>query len=115
MKLSEARCAFSVCLAELVLAAYALGYGVAFDEVTEHVTAKDPTSDHKPNSNHHVGLAGDLILYRDGVYLTDTADYEPVGLIWEQMGKLKGLDLVWGGRFAKRDGNHFSLKWGIYS
>lgn len=111
MKLSEARCAFSQCLAELVIAAHVMGYSVAFDEVTVHLTPKNPTGNHKPNSNHYVGLAGDLTLYREGLYLTDTLEYEKVGLAWEAMGKLKGLDLVWGGRFGHSDGNHFSMRW----
>jgi hypothetical protein len=115
MKLSEARCVFSLCLADLVIAAHVMGYDVAFDEVTDHLTAKDPTGDHKANSNHYIGLAGDLILYKDGIYLTKTEEYEPLGLAWENMGKLKSLPLVWGGRFSNEDGNHFSYQWGLYS
>ena len=115
MTLSEARCAYSLCFAELVIAAHAMGFDVAFDEVTVHLTPKNPTGNHKANSNHYIGLAGDLVLYRQGVYLTETAEYEKIGLAWEEMGKLKGLDLVWGGRFSNSDGNHFSMKWGIYS
>lgn len=110
MTLREARCAFTQCLAELVLLAKTLGYEVAFDEVTERITEKDPTSDHMKNSLHHIGLAGDLLIYKDGKYLTSTEEYTLLGTEWEQMGVRKDLPLRWGGRF--KDGNHFSLEWG---
>ena len=53
-------------------------------------------------SYHKLRLAIDLNLFKDGVYLTATSDYEHVGLFWESLGG------SWGGRFE--DGNHFS--WG---
>ena len=52
-------------------------------------------------SQHKRRLAIDLLLFKDGKYLTDTKDYAPLGLWWEQQGG------AWGGRFE--DGNHFSL------
>lgn len=54
------------------------------------------------NSLHQQRLAVDLLLFKDEKYLTDTKDYEPIGLHWESLGG------TWGGRF--RDGNHFSLE-----
>lgn len=107
MTLRKARCQFSECLARLVLHAVELGYEIAFDEVTERITEKDPTSDHMKWSLHHDGLAGDLILYKNGVYLTKTEDYAPLGEWWEAEGTRLGIPLTWGGRF--HDGNHFSL------
>lgn len=83
----------------------------AFDEVTDHVTTKDPTTDHMKGSLHEIGLAADVLLYRNGIYLTRTEDYQVLGEQWEQLGHALGLDLAWGGRFAKPDGNHFSLRW----
>jgi len=56
------------------------------------------------NSLHRDRLAADLLLFRDGMYLTETADYEPMGQKWESMGG------TWGGHF--KDGNHFSLAYG---
>jgi D-alanyl-D-alanine carboxypeptidase-like protein len=111
LTLREARVAFTLAFAELTLQACKLGLEAAFDEVTERITAKDPTSDHMPTSVHHIGLAGDLILYRNGVYLTATEQYKPLGELWERMGVERGLPLVWGGRFTSQDGNHFSLGW----
>lgn len=107
MTLRQARCEFSRALALLILKGFEMGYEIAIDEVTEHITKKDPTSDHMRGSLHHEGLAGDLILYKDGKYLTETSDYAPLGLWWETYGEEKGIPLKWGGHF--NDGNHFSL------
>ncbi len=111
MTLRQARCLYSKCLAELVLYGFSLGYEIAFDEVTERLTEKDHTSDHMPNSTHHIGLGGDLLLYKSGVYQVNTKDYEELGVYWEELGKARNLPLVWGGRFARQDGNHFSYRW----
>lgn len=54
------------------------------------------------NSLHHKKLAIDINLFKDGVYLRDTASYEFLGVYWEAMGG------TWGGRFG--DGNHFSIE-----
>lgn len=109
MTLRQARCAFSRALAKLILWANEQGYEVALDEVTEHLTPKDPTSDHTSNSLHHIGLAADLNLYRNGQWLFTTEDHRPLGEWWEQYGYKVELPLTWGGRF--KDGNHYSLQW----
>ena len=59
---------------------------------------------HIDGSLHYSRLAIDLNLFRDGVYLTETEDYKPLGEFWE------GIGGSWGGRF--QDGNHFSLAHG---
>lgn len=56
------------------------------------------------NSLHTIRLAIDLNLFKQGVYQTDSAAYEPLGVFWESLGG------SWGGRFRKPDGNHFSLE-----
>lgn len=119
MTLREARCAYSVCIAELILYVVCLGkdYAIALDEGTDRLTIKDPTSDHMANSLHHIGLAQDLLLYRKGVYLTSSAEYAFMGQFWKELGIKRNLPLVWGGDFLaadgtpKPDGNHFSLGW----
>lgn len=107
----QARCAFSMCVAELILYASTQGYEIAIDEATERLTEKDTTSDHRPNSLHHIGLAVDLLLYLNGVYLTDSVQYLFLGRFWKELGVKKGLPLTWGGDFKHPDGNHFSLSW----
>lgn len=54
------------------------------------------------SSLHVDKLAIDLHLFIDGVYQTETAAYEPLGVFWESIGG------AWGGRFTRKDGNHFS-------
>lgn len=56
------------------------------------------------NSLHCDRLAVDFNLFRDGVLLTKTEDFKPLGEIWETMGG------TWGGRFG--DAPHFSLAFG---
>ena len=59
---------------------------------------------HMKNSLHWEGLALDIDLFKDGVYLTQTSDHEPFGIFWE----LLHPDARWGGRF--QDGNHYSIE-----
>lgn len=53
------------------------------------------------NSAHKIRLAIDLNLFRDGEFLEQTSDHQPLGEWWESQGG------SWGGRF--NDGNHYSL------
>lgn len=55
-------------------------------------------------SLHCIKLAVDIGLFKKGVYLTQSSDYELLGVYWESIGG------TWGGRFS--DGNHFSLAFG---
>jgi hypothetical protein len=112
MTLREARCAFSVQIAYLVLFAVSKGYDIALDEGTDHITVKDPTTDHMKGSLHEIGLAQDVLLYRQGEYLDKTEQYEILGAYWEDKGKSLGIPLRWGGRFRSADGNHFAWSWG---
>lgn len=105
MTLREARCTFSHLLAKLVIRAFELGYEAAFDEVTERITAKDKTSDHMTGSLHHMGLAADILLYKGGIYLTESDAYLDLGMYWKSLDPL----CMWGGHFKNRDGNHFSF------
>lgn len=56
-------------------------------------------------SVHRLGLAVDLILYKDGVWCQDAKDYEQFGKWWEESHQLAR----WGGRF--QDPAHFSFVW----
>jgi hypothetical protein len=111
MTLGQARRAFSKCLVELLTHVHELGLEFCFDEVTERITTKDPTSDHREGSVHHLGLAADILLFLNGVWLTDTNSYQQLGEMWEELGTKYDLPLRWGGRFKSKDGNHFSMEW----
>lgn len=62
------------------------------------------------NSNHTRRLAIDLNLFVNGVYVTDSDAYKPLAEFWKGMHP----DNVWGGDFKRRDGNHFSRRYGSY-
>ncbi len=99
MNLREARIIFSFYFAERLLPkARELGCDYTLDEVTNH-----QGKGHIIGSLHYEGCAGDLILYRLGVYLDKTEDYQKLGEYWESLNP----DCRWGGRWG--DGNHFSF------
>lgn len=111
MNLRQARCIFAQCLAELILYANNKGFQIAFAEGMDRVTAKDPTTDHMKGSLHEIGLAQDIDLYANGIYLDKTEHHAFLGNQWKQIGNKYGVTLAWGGDFNKPDGNHYSLTW----
>jgi len=58
---------------------------------------------HMKGSLHFEGLAVDIDLFKDRVYLTQTSDHRPFGEFWEKL----HVSCRWGGRF--NDGNHYSV------
>jgi hypothetical protein len=97
MGLRKKQSKFAYMVGLLIGKAYQMGYELTFGDAW----AKDG---HKENSLHYVRLAIDLNLFKDGKYLTQTEDHEPLGMYWESLGG------SWGGRFG--DGNHYSLEHG---
>ena len=61
---------------------------------------------HSKKSKHYDRMAIDLNLHLDGVYQRGTEAHRKIGEKWEQLGG------TWGGRFEKKDGNHYSWKEG---
>ena len=60
------------------------------------------------NSLHLIGLAVDVNLFKDGVWLQKTEDFAALGAFWKSLHPLAR----WGGDFKSRpDGNHFSIEW----
>ena len=74
---------------------YERGYAPRFD--IEH-------ENHMAGSLHYKGLAKDILLFKDGIYLSKTEDHKEFGEYWESLGG------SWGGRFS--DGNHYSMAFG---
>lgn len=58
---------------------------------------------HMKNSLHYDGLAIDIDLFKEEVYLKQTSDHLLYGIFWEGLHPL----CCWGGRF--KDGNHYSV------
>ena len=100
MSLSKEQQKFTHMIALLILHAEQLGYQLTFGDAY-----RDPRCGYgNKNSLHKKRLAVDFNLFKDGVYLTRTADHQPLGEYWESIGG------SWGGRF--KDGNHYSLAYG---
>lgn len=59
-------------------------------------------------SLHLLGLAMDLNLFKNGVWLPTTDAHKPFGEYWKSLHPL----CRWGGDFTTRpDGNHYSIEW----
>ena len=97
---------FTGMVAQLIAFAYASGYeltfGDAYRDPRVHGKVGEKKSYSSANSVHKSRLAVDLNLFKDGVFLTQTADHTALGEFWESIGG------AWGGRFS--DGNHYSLE-----
>ena len=64
-------------------------------------------------SNHTLRLAADLNLFREGKFLTHSEDHRMLGEFWEALsGDFDGerVTFCWGGRWARPDGNHYSIE-----
>lgn len=106
MTLSEKRCHFTEMIAELCLWVKSQGYGAALAEVKRPKEVAQIYAQQGKgvvDSKHVDALAGDIDLYKDGKYLSDTESHRPLGEYW------KKLDLLnrWGGDFKHADGNHY--------
>lgn len=108
LSLGELQEKFAEMFARLVLKAIDMGYQVRIGDVFRdprvHGSIGEKRGYGNPNSCHKLKLAGDLNLFKNGRFLSDTQDHEPLGIWWESQGG------AWGGRF--NDGNHYSLPWG---
>jgi len=97
MTLREKQSKFAKMVPLLILFAYEKGYEVTLGDAW----AK---TGHCRGSFHYKRLAIDLNLFKDGKYLRNTKDHEPLGLFWESLDP----ECTWGGRFKPPDGNHYS-------
>ena len=102
-------------VADLITHAYGLGFEMTFGDAyrsPEQALANAAAGTGISKSLHTQRLAIDLNLFVSGVYQTDSAAYEPVGVFWESIRPGN----AWGGRFndkdgkPKPDGNHFSAE-----
>lgn len=102
MTLRQKQSKFARMFALLILYAEQLGYEVTIG----HVMRCQECPVGAKRSLHKLKLAGDLNLFRNGVYLRSSKHHEKLGEFWESMGG------TWGGRFKKPDGNHYSIEHG---
>lgn len=117
MNLIQKQKKFSELYARLILYCITIGYEVKIGEVHRpRFTAEYYASIGKGiiNTLHELYLAGDLILFKDGHYLTESEEYADAGEFWESL-STDEYECCWGGRFKdkdgkpKPDGGHFSI------
>lgn len=112
MTLGELQRRFLPLVAKLIDYAYSQGYELTAGELYRSPEQAALNAQHHTgiaNSLHTLRLAIDLQLFKDGVYLTDSEAYRPMGEFWKTLDPAAS----WGGDFKTRvDGNHFSLSWG---
>lgn len=92
---------FTRMLGQLIAFAYAHNFELTVGEA--YRPEREAAADGFEQSLHTLRLAMDFNLFIAGVYQPTTKAYLPLGIYWESLGG------AWGGRFAKPDGNHFSL------
>ena len=106
LSLRQKQSLFVVMVGKLIAFAGEKGYDLTFGEAYRTPEQAQRNADAGigiKDSLHTKRLAVDFQLFKDGVYLTASDDYKPLGEFWESIGG------SWGGRFSKPDGNHFSL------
>lgn len=94
MSLRKQQSEFVCAVGKLICYAYSLGYELTFGDTYPGKFK------HKKGSFHEKGLAIDINLFYDGVYMTETIDHESLGMYWEAIGG------TWGGHWG--DGGHYS-------
>lgn len=98
---------FMKMLGQLLTWLDANGYEVVGEELKrsqEQANANAASGAGIKNSLHLKKLAIDLSIFKQGKFLQEVEEIEPIGIYWESLGG------TWGGRFTTRpDADHFSL------
>ena len=102
MTLGQKQELFSRLIPRLYDKAFELGFEIR----TGHFMRCQDCYTGSKTSNHKLKSAVDLHLFKNGDYMTSTADHKELGEWWESQHEL----CSWGGRF--NDGNHYSLEHG---
>lgn len=111
MTLRSKQSAFVVLVGRLIAEATSRGYELTFGEAyrsPEEALRLSKAGTGITGSLHSSRLAIDLNLFRDGEYQHDTESYRPLGEWWEAQSTPEVM-CRWGGRFMRKDGNHFSV------
>lgn len=108
-KLLKKQIEFTRLVPRLIDKAFELGYevtlGDAYRDPRVHGAVGVKKGYGHRNSNHKQRLAVDLNLFKNGMYLMQKKDHEPLGKWWESQGG------SWGGSFQSGDANHYSFEY----
>lgn len=110
MTLHDAQALHVELIAKLISYTYQQGFTLSWGEA--YRTAEQAEWDAEKGigiaqSVHCDRLAVDLMLFKDGVYLTNPSDYKFMGDYWKQLDPT----CRHGGDFKVVDADHFSLAW----
>jgi len=104
MRLSDKQIRFTKMIAQLIIYADSLGYGLTFGDAYRSPKVFGERGEEKgygeAYSNHKVRLAVDFNLFIDGRYVTEDKPYQYLHDFWKLLG----------GETIKNDLNHFSLQ-----
>jgi len=105
---------FTVLVGRLIAFADAQGYELTFGEAyrTPEQAAWDASHGTGiAHSEHCLRLAVDFNLFVEGKYQSTPAPYAPLGAFWKSQSDIaNAIICCWGGDFATKDANHFSLQ-----
>lgn len=113
MQLLDKQWLFTQLVARLIWELRDRGYHVTFGEAARTPDAallNSKQGDGIANSLHLIRLAVDLNLFRKRDWLTEVADYEEAGKLWESYSVAGQYECAWGGRFKRADAYHFSIE-----
>jgi len=99
---------FALDVSRLIQYAYSLGYEITLGEAwrtPEQAKWNAANGIGTSTSLHIERLAIDLNLFKDGRFITDGEGHEQIGEWWKKL----GIDYRWGGDFARKDFNHYSI------
>ena len=107
MTLGERQELFMRLLPRLIDHAHGLGFDIRGGDLFRDARAHGEMGEQGPygnkNSNHKMKCAIDLNLFKDGVYLTTTADHQELGEWWDEL----HAQTRWGGAYD--DANHYEV------
>ena len=99
MTLGQEQREFTYMLGELILFAYDIGYELSLGRGRASVAANRADGGHT-RSLHLIGLAQDLNLFQDGIYLVDGTGHGVLHDFWDEIG---------GAERIPNDLNHYSV------
>lgn len=102
MTLGQQQELFSRMIAHLITKMYDSGFQVRCGDFW--AKPRNPL-EHKADSLHYDKCAGDLNLFKDGVYLIAKSDHAQFGAYWKTLHP----NCRWGGDFQSGDANHYEV------